>query len=541
MNEVFASQVAECVFQEHATAVPNVLINESLVRKEKENALLLSFSHMMASVRNKEDLSIAIEKAVSSLSSITRYIIHILSEDQQKQRPYIYDTKVKETIEKKGCQFVLDAAYPVKDNVANVVLAGNKTLIYNLQEWIEKGKAPFYFNFWRSMGVDKCIAIPLRTGDRNLGIFCIDSDESNCQLLHGMCAQISIAMSNILANEELLRYRRQLEIENEHLQKPIRALYNASEIIGTGKPMQRIYHLMSLVAPSNATVLIGGETGTGKELIARGIHEASSRRGKVMVKVNCAALPASLIEAELFGHERGAFTGACERKIGKFELAQNGTIFLDEIGELPLELQVKLLRIIQEREFERIGGKTTIKVDVRIITATNLDLLSEVGAGRFRADLYYRLNVFPIVLPPLRERRADIPELARFFLAKYNSNHACRITGISIGAMQELTAYHWPGNVRELEHLIERSVLLFRHGILEKVFLPPVTTANNLCTEEKALSLADAEKQHIVNTIIACGGKIAGKGGAAQLLKIPASTLHSRMKKLGITKKLFID
>ena len=318
MSDQLSSQVTKVVSGNLATAIPIVLNNASVAHKENENALLLSFSHMMAAVRNKEDFSIAIEKALSSLSSITRYVIRILSEDQQTQRLYIYDNKVKETIEKEGYQFVLDAVYPVNDNVANVVLAGNKTIIYKLQEWIDKGKAPTYFNFWRSMGVEKCMATPLRAGDRNLGIFWVDSDEPNCQLLDGICAQISIALSNILANEEVLKYRRQLEIENEHLQEQIRALYNASEIIGTGKPMQRIYHLMSLVAPSNATVLIGGKTGTGKELIARGIHAASSRKGKIMVKVNCAALPATLIESELFGYERGAFTGAYERKTGKF-------------------------------------------------------------------------------------------------------------------------------------------------------------------------------------------------------------------------------
>jgi len=305
-------------------------------------------------------------------------------------------------------------------------------------------------------------------------------------------------------------------------------------IIGSSEPMQKVYGLMSLVAPSNATVLIVGETGTGKELIARGIHEASARREKMMVKVNCAALPSNLIESELFGYERGAFTGAVERRAGKFELADKGIIFLDEIGELPLGLQVKLLRVIQEREFERLGGKITIKVDVRIIAATNRDLSSEVNAGRFRSDLFHRLNVFPILLPPLRERREDISQLAHYFLTRYNKDYSCNITGISAGTMLQLINYDWPGNVRELENMIERSALLSGGGVLNKVYLPDRKTP-------AATTLAEAEKRHILEIIRRCRGKIAGKGGAAELLDIPASTLNSKMKKLGITRSLTIE
>ncbi len=236
--------------------------------------------------------------------------------------------------------------------------------------------------------------------------------------------------------------------------------------------MQKVYRLMSLVAESNSTVLILGETGTGKELIARAIHNASLRKDKLMVKVNCAAMPANLIESELFGHERGAFTGAIERRIGKFELANTSTLFLDEIGEMPLEAQVKLLRVLQERELERVGGKNSIKVDVRIIVATNRNLEEEVKAGRFRSDLYYRLNVFPISLPPLRERIEDIEALANFFLNKYNKNTGKHISKISSKVMQQLRSYLWPGNVRELEHLVERSILLTSDSILREIYLP---------------------------------------------------------------------
>jgi len=229
------------------------------------------------------------------------------------------------------------------------------------------------------------------------------------------------------------------------------------------------------VADSDSTTLLLAETGTGKELIAKAIHNASLRKNKLMVKVNCAALATNLIESELFGHEKGSFTGAVERRIGKFELANKGTLFLDEIGEMPLETQVKLLRVIQERELERVGGSTTIKVDVRIIAATNRNLEEEVKAGRFRSDLYYRLNVFPITLPPLRERIVDIEPLAEFFLGRYSLQSGKAVTGIAPKAMAKLKAYHWPGNIRELEHLIERSVLLAEGRVLQDIHLPHQT------------------------------------------------------------------
>jgi transcriptional regulator with GAF, ATPase, and Fis domain len=528
--------ITQCISRHLSTAISNILVNENLVRNEKHNALLLAFSHDIAAVRNKDELTLAIEKAVSQLSNISRFVIRGINEDEKTMSLFLFDHHVKKAIEELGHQFVLDAVYPIADGISEAVLAGNETIVYQLQDWIDKGNAPSYFHFWRSMDVEKCVATPLKTGTRNLGIFWVDSDEPDVKMIDSLCAQISIAMSNIIANEQLVKYKHQLEIENEHLQEQIRSIYNFSDIIGTSTPMQRVYQLMSLVAHSNATVLILGETGTGKELIARGIHESSPRKSKLMVKVNCAALPVTLIESELFGYERGAFTGAFERRIGKFELAHNGTLFLDEIGELPLEVQVKLLRVIQEREFERLGGKATVKVNVRIIAATNRNLFEEVGAGRFRSDLYYRLNVFPIPLPPLRDRREDIPYLAHFFLERYNKNHLCKVTGISAGAMNELKAYNWPGNVRELEHMIERSVLLSDSKTLTKIFLSDGYGSNYNGLTSEDTNLAGVEKQHIIEVLRRCGGKISGKGGAAELLKLPASTLNSKMRKLGVTK-----
>jgi transcriptional regulator with GAF, ATPase, and Fis domain len=281
-------------------------------------------------------------------------------------------------------------------------------------------------------------------------------------------------------------------------------------------------------------VLLLGETGTGKELIARAIHNSSPRKDKPMVKVNCAALPAGLIESELFGHERGAFTGAVERRVGKFELAHNGTLFLDEIGEMPLETQVKLLRVLQEREFERLGGKSMIKVNVRIICATNRNLEEEVSKGRFRADLYYRLNVFPIQLPPLRDRVQDIAPLAVFFLKRFASNNGRSISVISPSVIAELERYPWPGNVRQLEHVIERAVLLTAGGSLHEVQLPRISPDDAIADGQK--SLDEIERSHIISVLRRYNGRIGGKSGAAAALQLPATTLQSKIKKHGIMR-----
>ena len=297
--------------------------------------------------------------------------------------------------------------------------------------------------------------------------------------------------------------------------------------------MRKVYHLIEKVAYSNSTVLILGETGTGKELIANRIHHLSPRSNKPMVKVNCAALPPNLIESELFGHERGSFTGATDRRIGKFEQANNGTLFLDEIGEMPLDMQVKLLRVIQEREVERVGGHSTIKINVRLVVATNRNLEQEVKAGRFRADLFYRLNVFPVHLPSLRERPEDITSLANFFLHRYSAGAGKTIQSISPGVIHLLQSYTWPGNIRELEHLIERSVLLTQSDTLDEIELPSGDPSSSI---NAVTSLEDMERTYIIDVLKKYKGKIAGNDGAAEFLAIPSTTLHSKMKKLRISK-----
>ncbi|RKR05028.1 DNA-binding NtrC family response regulator [Flavobacterium sp. 90] len=305
-------------------------------------------------------------------------------------------------------------------------------------------------------------------------------------------------------------------------------------IIGNSELLKDVIEKIKIVAPAETSVLILGESGTGKERAAHSIHELSAHKSNAIVIVNCAALPHSLIESELFGHEKGAFTGANSLRIGKFEQADNGTIFLDEIGELPLDSQVKLLRVLQEKEIQRLGGNKTIKINVRIVAATNRSLEKEVAEGRFRLDLYYRLNVFPIQLPTLKERKEDIEALANYFLKKYATSSRKNVNSISSTALEQLKGYEWPGNIRELEHLIERNVLLAKTNEIEKFDLPTNTSNPLESNNGKMLSMEEMEKEHIMNALKICDGKVSGSGGAAELLKIQPQTLFSKMKKLGI-------
>jgi PAS domain S-box-containing protein len=326
-----------------------------------------------------------------------------------------------------------------------------------------------------------------------------------------------------------------LQQQNQYLQEEIRAVHNFDEIIGRSPVHLAVLDKVGRVASTDSTVLICGETGTGKELIARAIHSNSRRRDKPLIKLNCAALPAGLVESELFGHEKGAFTGAIARRLGRFELADGGTIFLDEIGELPLETQAKLLRVLQEHEFDRVGGTSPRKVDVRVIAATNRNLLKAVSEKSFREDLYYRLSVFPILLPPLRERSEDVPLLVQFLLDRFATRIGKRIDGVGRDIMQRLTTYSWPGNVRELENILERAVILSTGHTLEigpDVLSEPVSAT----ATRPRLALEDVERNHILNVLGQTGWVIDGPKGAATLLGLHPNTLRSRLKKLGIER-----
>ncbi len=340
------------------------------------------------------------------------------------------------------------------------------------------------------------------------------------------------------AGRELLELQRR----NDYLQEELRSVYNFEEIVGRSPALARVFAAVERVAGTDASVLIFGETGTGKELVARAIHARSPRKDRPLVKVNCAALSPGLVESELFGHEKGAFTGATERRIGRFELADGGTLFLDEVGEIPLDLQVKLLRVLQEREFERAGGSATLRTDVRVIAATNRDLAQAIAQGKFREDLFYRLNVFPIVMPPLRERVGDIPLLVSYFIERQQAKLGRHITHVADATMERLVAYSWPGNVRELENVIERAMILsrgpeleIRPGALGDERAPASSPAPTPGTAFDG-RLADVERRHIKETLRATGWRIEGPAGAAQRLGLNASTLRSRIKKLGIAR-----
>jgi len=340
----------------------------------------------------------------------------------------------------------------------------------------------------------------------------------------------------LAAHEEKLKA---LESHVLYLQEAIKEEYNFEEMVGTSPAFRKVIHDIGKVARSDSTVLICGETGTGKELIARAIHARSLRHSRPLITVNCAALPAGLAESELFGHEKGAFTGAHQRKLGRFQLADGGTIFLDEVGELPLETQAKFLRVLQQGEFERVGGSQTIKVDARVLAATNQPLDQLVSEGKFRADLFYRLNVFPISLPPLRERREDIVLLTNYFAQKFRARLKKNISSIDSASLERLQDYAWPGNVRELEHLVERSVLLAEGGILFIDLHPglkkraAMNSAASPATT-KLRTLEEIERDYIAEVLRHTQGAIAGKGGAAEILNLPPSTLRDRIKKLGL-------
>jgi formate hydrogenlyase transcriptional activator len=378
--------------------------------------------------------------------------------------------------------------------------------------------------------------VPLISRNRTLGVLGLGKRQENgfgkgdLGFLTEVANQVAIAVENALAYREIADLKDKLAQEKLYLEDEIRGAADFQGIVGQSSALRHVLNLVETVAPSDSTVLLLGETGTGKELIARAIHDRSRRKDRTLVRLNCAAIPTGLLESELFGHEKGAFTGAISQKIGRLELADQGTLFLDEVGDIPIEIQPKLLRALQEREFERLGSTRTKKVDVRLVAATNRDLEIMIEDREFRSDLYYRLNVFPIRIPPLRERPEDIPLLVRYFTQKYGRLMNKDIQTIPAPAIKKLAAWSWPGNIRELENIIERSVILTRgsalHVPLEELVHARAVPLNG--TREAS------ERDDIVRILKATNGQVAGATGAAQRLGLPRTTLISRMKKLGI-------
>ena len=420
--------------------------------------------------------------------------------------------------------------------------------------------------FLRQAGVQVLCCVPLSANGRTFGTINLASRDpgafpaADVELLQQVATQVAIALENALAFKEIDGLKDRLAVEKLYLEEEIRSEFNFEEIIGDSPSLRRTLSQVELAAPAGTTVLILGETGTGKELIARAIHNLSPRRERTFVKVNCAAIPAGLLESELFGHERGAFTGALTQKIGRFEFADKGTLFLDEVGDLPIELQPKLLRVLQEQEFERLGSNRSVRVDVRVVAATNGDLAQLVEEKKFRSDLYYRLNVFPIVLPPLRDRPEDVPLLVRYFVQKISRRQNKTVEYVPSDVMDALVNYSWPGNVRELENLIERAVLLSpgqelqvpitelkasRSNSLRKTWPGESTGMVFLDNSPAALpsagspaTLEETQRQHILRVLRQTHWRISGSHGAAKLLGIKRTTLQARMRKLGIKRPI---
>ncbi len=390
-------------------------------------------------------------------------------------------------------------------------------------------------------GIRSLCCVPMLSRGETLGCLSFGSLEEGhftpeeTRLLGQIGVQLAIALDNALVYRDLQVVKDKLAEEKHFLQEEVESDFATREIVGKSPALMRVLDQIQTVAPSDATVLLLGETGTGKELLARTIQKQSRRRDRPFVKLNCSAIPLGLVESELFGHERGAFTGAIQRKLGRFELAHQGTLFLDEVGDLPLELQPKLLRAIQEREFERLGSTVTQKVDVRIIAATHHQLSAMVEGGRFRQDLFYRLSVFPIQVPPLRERKEDIPGLVAFFTQKFARQLNRRIEHIPASAMERLVAWSWPGNIRELQNIIERSVILSQGAEL-KVPLADLEPPQGREAPPPSRFLKEVEREEIRKALRDCGGVIGGPEGAAARLGLKRSTLNSRLKKMGILR-----
>jgi formate hydrogenlyase transcriptional activator len=406
-------------------------------------------------------------------------------------------------------------------------------------------------------GIQSMCVVPLVLQGKCIGFLSVVSvqrdrySDEDAVFLQEVANQVALAIQNMQSYQEIASLKARLETENVYLREELRTEHNFEEIVGNSSALLRVLNAVEQVAPTDSTVLIYGETGTGKELIARAIHNRSTRNGRALVSVNCSAISAGLVESELFGHVKGAFTGALERRIGRFELANGGTIFLDEIGELSLETQVKLLRVLQEHEFEPVGSSHPLRVEVRVIAATNRNLPEAVQAGRFRSDLFYRLNVFPLELPPLRERRSDIPQLVAFCLSQFSKRLGKKIDGVSRESMDNLVNYPWPGNIRELQNVIERAIILSVGPTLrlDRDLMPIAAAAKGMEIPETAtprdwqvdlespkplLTLEEVERNHILAALQHTGGVVDGPKGAAKVLNRHPNTLRHRMDKLGI-------
>jgi len=539
VRDITRRKRAEAALQRHSEDLERLVAErtDQLRRSEEHQRVLLEINNAIIANLERESLFDAIAQAVWRVVPFDRAAL------------YLYDP-LRDTLK----LYALGGAHPLNEILpvgAEIPRQGSRV------GWVFDQRKPLVGNDmskeppWPSdqkvitslveAGIRSYLLAPMITKRGATGTLALASLKTDCysegdaELLVEVAKQVALAVENMQAYEEIAGLKARLEQEKIYLQEEIKAEHNFGNIVGQSSTISRVLKGVETVAPTDATVLLLGETGTGKELIARALHDLSLRKDRALVRVNCAALPAGLIESELFGHEKGAFTGALARKIGRFELADGGSIFLDEIGDLSPDLQAKLLRVLQEGEFERVGSTSTLKVDVRVIAATHRDLEKASQEGTFRPDLYYRLSVFPISIPPLRERKEDIPLLVKHFVMKYNGKLGKRVETIAEKTMNALHDYSWPGNVRELENVIERAVIVSMGSQLELGEWLPKPGITEMGA--RILMLEELEREHIIKTLELTGWRVSGERGAAKLLGLKPTTLDARMKKLGITRK----
>ncbi|CUS38727.1 sigma 54-interacting transcriptional regulator [Candidatus Nitrospira nitrificans] len=533
----FMHQIAKQV----AIAVENALNYEraqstqsQLTRERDHQRLLLEVNNAVITHLDLNDLFTAVSECLRKViqhdgSSLLlcdertgEWRIHVL--DFQRNESFIEEGTLEESTESPSC----------------LAINTGKAALFREPDLKEMASSSPCAQNLLDRGVKSFCSLPLLAHKRALGALNVGRrrddgfTSEDVELLGQVAQQVAIAVENALAYKQIAQLKDKLTEEKLYLEEEIQTNYNFEEIVGESRALKQVLKQIETVAPTDSTVLILGETGSGKELVARALHNLSTRRERTFVKLNCAAIPTGLLESELFGHEKGAFTGAIATKVGRFELADRGTLFLDEVGEIPLELQVKLLRVLQEQEFERLGGTRTIRTNVRVVAATNRDLDQMVDEQKFRSDLYYRLKVFPVTVPPLRERVEDISVLARHFAHKFAMRMKKRVETIPVEAMKAMQAYPWPGNVRELGNFIERAVILSTGSdlVVQLSELKSPTTASH----DSVLTLEAAERKHILHVLRDSKWTLGGPGGAAARLGMKRTTLHSKMRKLGIVR-----
>jgi formate hydrogenlyase transcriptional activator len=533
-------ELMQAVARQASVAVDNALSHDRLARERDRLALLLEINNAVVAHLDDRSLFQSISSALRERLGVDFLSLTVPNRDGTALERRLMDFPTGSGAVREG------VSIPVDGTLAGIAYATGEPQFFSGTELAtDKGGAGALLI---GDGIRCACVLPLRARQKILGTLNLGARNpdlfraKDLEWLMQIAGQIAIAFENNCSYKRIEELNAQLATEKLYLEDEIRSTSQFEEIIGESPAIRGILHQIETVAPTDSTVLLFGETGTGKELLARAIHDLSARKSRTFVKLNCAAIPTGLLESELFGHEKGAFTGAIAQRIGRFELANGGTIFLDEVGEIPLELQPKLLRVLQEREFERLGSSRTIRVDARLVAATNLDLAQMVERNQFRADLFYRLNVFPIQVPPLRERQGDIPLLVRYFVQQFARRMNRVIDTISSESMDALVHYAWPGNIRELQNLLERAVILssgpvLRVPVAELRASPAVAAAS----VSAVMTLEATERAAILRALKEAGGKVGGGDGAASKLGMKRTTLQARMRKLGITAKVAAD